>query len=709
MNTVAQALNTRLDYALAYARKGWPVVPVWNLVPVPGRSDGALMCACGNPECEHPGKHPITKLAPKGLHSASKDERVLTDWYTSFPAANIGIPMGEVSGVVAIDLDTRNDGHRTWESVLETTGEMIPNTATARTGGGGLHYLFSFDPERPLRGIGAGIDIKNKGYIVVEPSNHHSGGNYAWLKNQNPLHGDQIIPVPDWLVKKAGVVVKHSGSPDFIKSSDKEISEIQDALTFIDADDRDNWVNIGHAIKNSLGDDGFVVWDAWSKTSVKYDPQTQVGAWNGFNPTSITKRTIFAMARDNGWVNPAAAPRPSIPQQADARPIQEPVSLILAKNGEPLSNLANAIAYIRADKAISGRVWFCEFRQRVISIFNKEQVEREWSDVDTTLLTEWLQRNVGMTKLSTDITDKAITAVASENKRDECADWLNSLVWDGVARVESLFSRGFGAEKSDYIDAVSRCWMVSMVARALSPGCKVDTMPVFESKQGMNKSQALEALVGRNWFYEASASPESNDFIMCMTGKLLVEMAELDKFSKTDVNAMKRVLSTPVDRYREPYGRRPSDRPRRSVFSGTTNRTDWNRDETGARRFWPVAVGHADLEWIRENREQVFAEAVVRFKRGESWWDFPQEAAKAAQENSRMVDAWEGVIDDHLRLKGLERITTEDILNGPLRIDVGRWSPQDAHRVSRCMTALGWQAVRWRVGQAFYRGWEKRK
>ena len=380
--------------------------------------------------------------------------------------------------------------------------------------------------------------------------------------------------------------------------------------------------------------------------------------------------------------------------------------LTLDSHDRPIPNLANVMAYLRADESFTGRIWFCEFQQRIISTFNKEQEPREWGDTDTSMLTEWFQTAGQMPKLNSKITDEAVRAIAFENRRDECAEWLNSLVWDGVGRVEQLFTLGFGADKNDYIEAVSRCWMVSMVARVFSPGCKVDTMPVFESKQGRNKSMAIEALVGKKWFCEASAGPESKDFLQCMTGKLVIEMAELDKFSKTDVNAMKRVMSTAVDRYRLPYGKHAADAPRRSVFSGTTNRNDWNRDETGARRFWPVAVGHTDLEWIAANREQVFAEAVTRYKRGEKWWDFPEEAAKAAQDNSRQVDAWEEVIEAYLTARGLSRVSTVELLKDALGIEVGRWTGQDGNRVARCMTALGWASKRWRDSQGVkVRGW----
>ena len=140
-------------------------------------------------------------------------------------------------------------------------------------------------------------------------------------------------------------------------------------------------------------------------------------------------------------------------------------------------------------------------------------------------------------------------------------------------------------------------------------------MPVLEGSQGTFKSTGLPILGGK-WFAEVHQSIDSKDFYLALSGKLLLEISEMHSFSKAEVERLKGVMSCQVDRYRAPYERRAADHPRRCVFAGTTNRDDWNRDETGARRFWPVVCGHIDLDWLTGHRDQLLAEAVYKFKKG---------------------------------------------------------------------------------------------
>jgi putative DNA primase/helicase len=284
------------------------------------------------------------------------------------------------------------------------------------------------------------------------------------------------------------------------------------------------------------------------------------------------------------------------------------------------------------------------------------------------------------------------------HRRNECREWLSCLTWDGVERLSALIPAGFGAVSSDYTAAVGRCWLVSMVARALTPGCKVDTMPVFEGNQGKRKSTALQVLVGAKWFAEAAESPTSKDFFQALQGKMLVEIGEMDSFSKAEVHTIKRVISCQTDRYRAPYGRRAEDHARQGVFAGTTNRDDWNRDETGARRFWPVTTGEVDLAWLVAHREQLFAEAVARFRRGEPWWDVPQADAEREQEARRKVDAWEGEIAEWSL--GMRETTVAQVLEGCLKITPDKWDRPSQMRAAACLKVLGWnKADAWRGGK----------
>lgn len=379
------------------------------------------------------------------------------------------------------------------------------------------------------------------------------------------------------------------------------------------------------------------------------------------------------------------------------------LDLIVDKQGAPKSCLANVKTYLRNHPLLRGRIYYSEFKFRTYADFDHGNTKREWTDRDTVNLTIWLQRQGGMHTITTSIVDQAVDSIAGDNSTNECHDWLRGLTWDGQPRLASLLSSGFGAASDDYTQAVGRCWLVSMVARALNPGCKVDTMPVFEGAQGRGKSQALQALVGADWFAESAEKPDNKDFFMGLTGKMLVEIGEMDSFNRADVNAIKRVMSCQVDRYRPPYGRASVDVPRQGVFAGTTNRTDWNKDETGARRFWPVSTGHIDLDWIAGNRDQLFAEAVALLDDGGKWWDLPEGQAQDEQESRRQADVWEDVIGEWLI--GQTEVTSGTIMNKALEISTGFQTRADQMRVSSAMRVLGWEQQRRGRGAAKVRVW----
>lgn len=364
------------------------------------------------------------------------------------------------------------------------------------------------------------------------------------------------------------------------------------------------------------------------------------------------------------------------------------LGLALSDKGVPVANLDNASAILERHPAMFGRLWFDEFLGRVLSDWNGDSQPREWTDKDDVRLTLWIQRALGVRNMAVGTVRDAVTVVSMAHRRNECADWIESLEWDGVERLPDLFVLGFGAESSEYTRAIGRCFMVGMVARALRPGCKVDTMPILEGGQGKFKSTALQLLVGARWFAEPSDSPLHKDFFQSLQGKLLVEIAEMDTFSRTDRNAIKRVVSCQVDRYRASYGHRAEDHPRRGVFSGTTNENEYLQDTTGGRRFWPFACGDIDLEWIEANRTQLFAEAAARFRRGESWWDVPADEAREAQEARRVTDAWEPVIEKWLR--GRHEVTVGDVMAGALNLQADAWDKLSQMRVASALKVLGW-------------------
>lgn len=377
---------------------------------------------------------------------------------------------------------------------------------------------------------------------------------------------------------------------------------------------------------------------------------------------------------------------------------------LVMDGSKTLANLQNYMNCLCRHVQWSGMIWFDTFLQRIqTNVWGSLQ---EWDDEATGQATLWMQEHAGISTASTAGVHEAVQLAAKSNKRNVLTEWLNSLVWDGTSRLPMLLQTGFGAPLDAYHVQVGQCWLLSMVARAYEPGCKMDTMPILEGGQGIGKSTALRILAG-DWFAEVHAEFGSKDFYLSLRGKWLLEIAEMHAFNKTDVDRMKGILSTDTDRYRAPYGRTTESHPRQSVFVGTTNHDNYHKDHTGGRRLWPVACTEINLAWLRENREQLFAEAVHTYRAGAQWWDVSAEPAAAAIAARRQVDPWEEVIAAYL--ENNRTYTARQLLTTPLSVEIDKQTQQLANRVANILRHLGWEsAAIWEEGRTQKRFRRKR-
>ncbi|WP_303679389.1 VapE domain-containing protein [Ralstonia mannitolilytica] len=367
----------------------------------------------------------------------------------------------------------------------------------------------------------------------------------------------------------------------------------------------------------------------------------------------IGDETLPVPANDN-------ALRPANPFEAIELLARHGITLAVNSRQEPYHNLDNCIAVLQGHPRFTGRIWYDTFHQEIMTTWDCEH-PRQWVDADRLRVATVFQRDFGLAKFGDEVVEKAAIAVAHADQRDELRDWLKSLRWDGTPRLDGWLQRAVGAPSDEYHNAIGRNFILAMVARGLVPGCKADTMPVFEGAQGAGKSRLL-AILGGSYYAELTESLDTKDFFVVIQGKWLVEIAELDAFRRTDVTRIKQVLSSQQDRCRLPYAKRAMDLPRRVVFAGTTNEHEYLRDHTGARRFWPLKVARIDHDWLQVNRQQLFAEAVERFKAGATWWDVPLEAAKEQTEARRETDAWEPAIAEWCI--GHREVLVSDVLAG---------------------------------------------
>ncbi len=324
----------------------------------------------------------------------------------------------------------------------------------------------------------------------------------------------------------------------------------------------------------------------------------------------------------------------------------------------------------------------------------------EWTDSDTVRAQAWLARRYQL-KVGSKCVYDAVRVLAEKKTINPPKIWLESLRWDKCPRVDCWLTNYLGARLSIYVSSVGKWMLISAVARIMQPGCKVDTMLVLEGPQGRGKSTSLRVLFSPSWFSDTPLDLNSKDRFVGLRHNWCHEMAELDALGKAEIARVKSFLSSPSDDFRAPYGKSNVKVERRCIFVGTVNDSEYLRDPTGNRRFWPVRCGKIDLVRLGADREQLMAEALVLFQMGERWWPEGVEVGRCetAQSERAHQDAWFPFVATYvdkqfLLFNDATFITVGDVLTGAIGIEKDQWTQAEQNTVSRCLQQLGWQQTR---------------
>ena len=349
--------------------------------------------------------------------------------------------------------------------------------------------------------------------------------------------------------------------------------------------------------------------------------------------------------------------------------------LELTKDGKVRQTTRNVFEVLTKDPRLKERIATDEFRgcgvvtgplpwdsQKDLEEWRSgKRTRRRWTDADDAELSMFLEVSYGLT--STDKISKGLAVVGNRRKVNEVKDYLEGLTWDHRPRLETMLVDYLGAEDTPYTRDATRKIMIAAVDRAINGGTKFDYMIIINGDQGMGKSTFLRYL-GNKWFSDSLDKFSGKDAAEQLQGRWLIEIGELSSMNKSEVADVKQFLSKVADVYRAPYGRRTEEHPRRCVFFGTSNDTDFLRDLTGNRRFWPIDVTRDEskvqriFKDLEETRDQIWAETYYRWSHpeiyGEELLFLTGEAAEIALETqeAHMEDnGWEAQIRRYLDQK----------------------------------------------------------
>ncbi len=357
----------------------------------------------------------------------------------------------------------------------------------------------------------------------------------------------------------------------------------------------------------------------------------------------------------------------------------------------------NVVTYLKHDPAWKGVLALNLLSKRITAIKDPPfKFDRgngaQWKDTDTLQVKMWFERNTQL-RPNTNTVFEAIDTVSALNAFDPMIDYFKSLKkHEGESIIDTWIIDFFGAEDTPFNRAVGAKWLISAVARAHDPGCKVDTVLVLEGDQGLKKSRVLGQLCpDPTWFADGFSDIGTKSLSEDLEGKWIIEMAELDGIRKHDINKVKAFISRAVENYRPAYGRYSRSSPRRCVFAGTVNPggSGYLTDETGNRRFWPVKCVKKAPELTAEMRDAMWAEARDRYRAGEKWHlEGDMEIhAKAATDERSVVDAWHDLVTAEIHEKN---DTSFDELLGALGVEKKDRDQVKVKRVGRILRLAGW-------------------
>lgn len=720
-----------VDPLKAYLALGMSIVPCWGI------KNGHCACPAGAKCDRSPGKHPNPKIAPNGVHSATRDPVIIAEWQRRYPQGNWAVKSGEpLAGggfLVVVDEDPRNGG----DVSIQQCGPL-PATVMADTGGGGHHYLYRSETPCASRVAAPGVEILAIGkYFMVAPSKHELGPEYTWALGMGP-EDVAIAPAPDWVLEGGDEAKLRPARLGDGTARDTVLGEAFHLAGLLGMPQTDGsiavtcpWADV-HSDARGRGED----------TSTVILPPAGGSRFGGF-------RCMHSHCASRKWQDVMQSFAPHVGAEARRKFPLRPVELVLEETNTPAidvrsdydkdmdlcrrkitfknvkggykiqCDIINAITVLSFDPRWKGILRYDQFAQNIRFMREPEWHEDDkpafpfevWTDSSANCLDAWLRRHWAL-ELPAATVMQGAAMVAERDAYNPLRDWLATLKWDGVERLASWGVDYLGAADNAYTKAVCTKWLISAVARAYKPGCKADHVLILEGPQGRGKSTALEALAGRDWFTDTPIDIGNKDAYLALRGKWIVELAELATLKKSDADRAKAFFSSPVDTYRPPYGRTVQAFPRSCVFAGSVNAGEYLTDDTGNRRYWPVKCGIIDVEGLREARAQIWAEAIVRFGEGATWWPTYEESKlfEAEQLERVIPDLWESVVSDWLRSKAGRKevadkggVSLNTVLEQAIRLSASDYGKGEMLRMTATMDRLGW--VRFRQRSSRFNGY----
>jgi predicted P-loop ATPase len=357
---------------------------------------------------------------------------------------------------------------------------------------------------------------------------------------------------------------------------------------------------------------------------------------------------------------------------------------------------------------------FDDFRDKVTMLRGVQRVpmtDENYIDLRTVF-----EREKNFAAIGKELMRDACFAEAKRLHYDSAIVWVDSIVWDGVPRVERFMHTHFGAVDDEYTRAVSRYMWSGIANRILDPGCQLDMVIVLQSQQGTKKSTGLELLAPEKYMFTDGLSLHIDDdnFKRQIKGKVVVEIAEGAGLSKADIGVIKRNITRKIDRYIEKYQTEETGYPRRCMFFMSVNDLEFLPPDDEHRRWLPIQVAELNRALIERDRAQLYAEGAAIYREHGQQYADAERLAKGRHKAHEQTDVWEIRIAEWLTtppaavdvpMPSARLFSTSEVLEGALKMRPDAMAAGHAKRVATVLRMLGYSTKQHKISGRVVRRW----
>lgn len=348
------------------------------------------------------------------------------------------------------------------------------------------------------------------------------------------------------------------------------------------------------------------------------------------------------------------------------------------EEGKLVKSILNLVACFYIDENLKDLFVFNEFSGTVEysrdSIWHGVKKGQELRDKDLVFIQYYLAHNKSFEMPIQKITN-AIVELSERKKYHPIRLYLDSLTWDEIPRLDEWLINTCKAEDNLYTRAVGAKYLMAAVARIYQPGIKFDNVLVFEGAENIGKSTVFRTL-SEPWFCDSiDLMQKDKEIVEKMRGSWFLEVAEMFGVNDSNQERIKSFLTRQEDIQRLPYAVLTEKFKRQSVFCGSSNKMAYLFGEDGNRRFWPIKCEKIDIPWLKANKDQLFAEAIVRWRNGEQLFlneELYGMAKRIQSQKLSVNEVWCEIIERYLI--GRDEVTMAELLKECLKLE-----PKELH------------------------------